>query len=151
MKAVSNLFIPWLALLALLLNGCGKEQTAIGDAPNIEFVSISPNPAIKYQDEVAVTIKYTDGNGDLGENTPDMKNAFITDSRNNVTYQFRIPQQAPDDANIIITGQLTFLLAPQGFVDDNNTSETTKYTIHIVDRAGNESNTVETSTLTINK
>jgi hypothetical protein len=151
MKAGRNLFIPCLALLVLLLSGCGKEQAAIGDAPSIEFVSISPNPAIKYADEVEIAIKYTDGNGDLGENIPDVKNAFITDSRNNVTYQFRIPQQAPDDANIIITGQLTFRLAPQGFVDDNNTSETTKYSIRIVDRAGNESNTVETSTLTINK
>ena len=151
MTAVNRFSLPYLTLLALLLNGCGKEPNAITGSPSIEFVSMSPNPAIKYQDEVEITIKYTDGNGDLGENTPDMKNAFITDSRNNVTYQFRIPQQAPDDANIIITGQLTFLLAPQGFVDDNNTSETTKYTIHIVDRAGNESNTVETSTLTINK
>lgn len=148
MKSIKAIIL----LLALaILSGCGKEATSIGDAPSIEFVSISPNPAIKYQDEVAVTIKYTDGNGDLGENTADVKNAFITDSRNNVTYQFRIPQQAPNDANIIITGQLTFNLAPQGFIDDNNTSETTKYSIRIVDRAGNESNTVETSTLTINK
>lgn len=133
-----------------MLSGCGKEAEPISDTPSIEFISITPNPAIKYQDEIEVTIQYTDGDGDLGENKPDVKNAFITDSRNNVTYQFRIPQQAPDDAKITIKSQLTFRLAPQGFIDDNNTSETTKYSIHIVDRAGNESNTIETTTLTIN-
>lgn len=150
MSRVNLLAIALLFVFGTSLNGCTKEEV-ISDTPSIEFVGVTPNPAVKYEDEVSITISYTDGNGDLGENTPDMKNAFITDSRNNVTYEFRIPQQAPDDANIIIKGQLTFKLAPQGFVDDNNTTESTTYSIRIVDRAGNESNSVETGSLTINK
>lgn len=150
MSRINGWAIALLYVLGTTVSGCTKEEV-IGDAPTIEFVEMTPNPAVKYEDEIEITISYTDGNGDLGENTPDMKNAFITDSRNNVTYQFRIPQQAPDDADIIIKGQLTFKLSPQGFVDDTKTTETTTYSIRIVDRAGNESNSVETGSLTINK
>ncbi|MBC7766297.1 MAG: DUF4330 family protein, partial [Hyphomonadaceae bacterium] len=51
-------------------------------SPSIEFVSMTPNPAVKYQDEIRITIKYIDGDGDLGENIPDVKNLFVTDNRN---------------------------------------------------------------------
>jgi hypothetical protein len=147
---VFSVHILTLAVVLVFFSGCKKDEP-ISNTPSIKFVSITPNPAIKYQDEIKVTIEYTDGDGDLGENTPDVKNAFITDSRNNVIYEFRIPQLGPDNANIIINGELTFNLAPQGFVDDNNTTETTTYSIYIKDRAGNASNTVQTSSLTINK
>lgn len=136
--------------LMLLLSGCKKEQV-ISDAPTIEFVSINPNPAVRYQDEVVITIQYTDGNGDLGENTSDVKNLFVTDNRNQVTSEFRISQLAPDNANIIIQGNLNINLPPQGFIDDNNTTETAIYSIYVKDRAGNQSNVIETTALTINK
>ncbi len=130
--------------------GCSKEKV-ISATPEIKFIAMSPGTAQKYVDEVKVTIEYTDGDGDLGENTSDVKNLFCTDSRNNVTYQFRINQLAPDEANIIINGQVSFNLPPQGFVDDNNTSETATYSIYVKDRAGNVSNTIQTPALTINK
>ncbi|MFM2307357.1 MAG: hypothetical protein RLZZ367_2026 [Bacteroidota bacterium] len=149
MKLNSILFIWVLAVMALF-TGCKKEE-AISKVPEIKFISISPGTAQKYVDEVQVTIEYTDGDGDLGENTADVKNLFCTDSRNNVTYQFRIRQLAPDNANITIKGQLTFPLPPQGFIDDNNTTETATYSIYVKDRAGNQSNTVQTTVLTINK
>jgi hypothetical protein len=150
---VMKLFSANILILAGILicfSGCKKEEP-ISKVPSIKFLSITPNPAVKYQDEIKVTIEYTDGDGDLGENIADAKNAFITDSRNNVIYEFRIARLAPDNANIIINGQLIFNLAPQGFIDDNNITETTTYSIYIKDRAGNASNTVQTSSLTINK
>jgi hypothetical protein len=139
------------ALCALLaLAGCKKEEP-ISNVPAIEFISITPNPAVKYQDEVKITFKYTDGDGDLGENTPDVKNLFISDSRNNVTYQYRSPQLAPDNSTIAITGNQIVYLPPQGFLDDNATTETAVYSIYVKDRAGNQSNTIQTPALTINK
>jgi len=146
----SGIFFTILTLLLLTFSGCKKEE-AISNVPSLKFVSITPNPALKYQDEIKITIEYTDGNGDLGENTPDVKNLFCKDSRNNVTYEFRIPQLGPDNSNIIINGKLTFNLAPQGFIDDNNTTETATYSIYVKDRARNMSNTVQSTTLTINK
>lgn len=150
MKKTLKLLFGLSTLLVLLqFTSCNKQEE-ISNTPSIKFISISPSTAIKYQDPVQIAIEYTDGDGDLGDNTPDVKNAFITDSRNNVTYQFRIPQQAPDNSKIIIKGNLTFDLSPQGFVDDNQTSETATYSIYIVDRGGNASNTVTTTPLTIN-
>ncbi|HWB63633.1 MAG TPA: hypothetical protein VG603_09005 [Chitinophagales bacterium] len=134
----------------LLFYSCKKEE-AISTTPVIKFVSIAPNPAVKYQDTVKIVIAYTDGDGDLGENSPDVKNLFVTDSRNNVTSQFRISQLAPSGSNIIIEGNLDIILSPQGFVDDNDATETATYSIYVVDRAGNKSNTVQTSPLVINQ
>jgi hypothetical protein len=135
--------------------GCNKNSDKnlepIPPTPSLRFISMVPGTAVKYQDEIKIKIEYTDGDGDLGENTADVKNLFCTDSRNNVTYEFRINQLAPDTAHIAITGELTFTLPAQGFIDDSHTSETTTYSIHVKDRAGNESNTVQTSTLTINQ
>lgn len=133
-----------------LLTGCKKEDS-ISNTPSVKYISITPNPAVKYQDEIIITIEYTDGDGDLGENTADVKNLFVTDSRNNVTSEFRIPQLAPDNSNIIIKGNLNINLPPQGFVDDSNNSETVTYSIYVKDRAGNISNTVQTEVLTVNK
>jgi len=149
MKNSSILFL-FLSCILVSFSGCKKEEP-ISNVPSIKFISMTPNPAVKYQDEIKVTIEYTDGDGDLGENTPDVKNLYCTDSRNNVTYEFRIQQLAPDNANIIINGRLVFDLAPQGFIDDNNTTETATYSIYLKDRVGNQSNTVQTSALTINK
>jgi hypothetical protein len=144
------LFVFGLMIFLFSESGCKKEEV-ISNVPSIKFVSIAPNPAVRYNDVVKLIIEYTDGNGDLGENTPDVKNAFITDTRNNVVTTFRINQLAPNDANIIIKGNLEFNLSPQGFVDDNNTTETATYKIYVVDRAGNKSNEVNSTALVINK
>ena len=135
--------------LLLCVMGCKKEE-AISNTPSLKFLSISPNPAVKYQDEVVIKVEYTDGDGDLGENTPDVKNLFVTDSRNNVTSQFRINQLGPD-SKVIIRGTLDVVLPPQSFVDDNHSSESATYTVYVKDRAGNESNHVTTSAITINQ
>lgn len=148
--AVKLKFIAVPAVLFILLYGC-KKEAAISTTPSIEFKSIAPNPAIKYQDTVTIAIEITDGDGDIGENTPDVKNVFVTDNRNNVVSSFRLPQQAPDNSNIIVRAPVNIHLPPQAFVDDSHTSETVTYSIYVVDRAGHQSNTVQTGTLTINQ
>lgn len=150
-KMNSNPIALFAFLLALtVVSGCSKKEEAISDTPSIKFISMSPSAVTKNNDKVVITIEFTDGNGDLGDNTPDMKNLFCTDSRNNVRYEFRIQQLAPDNANIAITGQQPFDLPAQGFVDDNNTTETATYSIYVKDRAGNQSNVIQTSALVIN-
>lgn len=139
------------ALLLVFFAGCNKKEEPVSNTPSIKFISMTPATATKNVDEIKITIEYTDGDGDLGENTPDVKNLFCTDSRNDVTYEYRIPQLAPTGSNIIITGQQVFNLPPQGFADDSHTTETTTYSIYVVDRAGNQSNTVQTNVLTINQ
>ena len=117
--------------------------------PSISFDSISPNPAIKYRDTILIVISYTDGDGDLGIDSADVKNLFVTDSRNNVVSEFRIPQLAPTGATIAIQGNLDVVLPPQIFINDNDSTETVSYSLYIVDRAGHKSNTITTKSLVI--
>jgi hypothetical protein len=144
-----------LAALAMLLisiaciPSCKKDQ-GVSSVPSITFDSISPNPAIKYRDSVLIVISYIDGDGDLGIDSADVKNLFVTDSRNNVVSQFRIPQLAPTGADVAIEGNLDIVLPPQLFINDNDTTETATYSIYVVDRAGHKSNTVTTKALVIN-
>ena len=136
-------------VIVTLIPSCKKDQ-GISNVPVITFDSISPNPAIKYQDTVLIVISYKDGDGDLGIDSADIKNLFVTDSRNNVVSQFRIPQLAPTGSSIAIQGNLNVILPPQLFINDNDTTETATYSIYVVDRAGHKSNTVISTPLKIN-
>ena len=138
-----------LLILSILMPSC-KKDPGISNVPVITFDSISPNPAIKYQDTILIVISYKDGDGDLGIDSADIKNLFVTDSRNNVVSQFRIPQLAPTGSTIAIQGNLHVVLPPQLFTNDNDTTETATYSIYILDRAGHKSNTVNSTPLKIN-
>ena len=152
LKIIAKIKVAALVLLLALMAfipSC-KKDSGISVVPSITFDSISPNPAIKYQDSILIVISYVDGDGDLGIDSADVKNLFITDSRNGVVSQFRIPQLAPTGANIAIEGNLDIVLPPQLFTNDNDTTETATYSIYVVDRAGHKSNTVTTKPLVIN-
>ena len=142
-----RLFSAPLALSALLF-ACNTENE-ISEVPEISFISVAPNVVTEYQDSLVFTISYRDGNGDLGENNTDNDNLFVQDSRNQVTYGFRLQQLAPDNADIAIQGNLNVTL-PNTAIINGGQSESVAYTIWLVDRAGNESNRVTSSTVTVN-
>jgi hypothetical protein len=121
----------------------------IGEVPEIAFESVMPNVVTEYQDSLYFTISYRDGDGDLGQNNTDDNNLFIQDSRNQVIYGFRIQQLAPDNAEISIQGNINVTLANTAIIN-GGASESVSYTIWVVDRAGNESNRVNSSTVTVN-
>lgn len=146
MKTI-RLFSAALALSALMF-ACNTENE-ISEVPEISFISVAPNVVTEYQDSLVFTISYRDGNGDLGENNTDNDNLFVQDSRNQVTYGFRLQQLAPDDVNIAIQGNLNVTL-PNTAIINGGQSESIVYTIWLVDRAGNESNRVTSSTVTVN-
>ena len=138
-----------ICMLAILLAvGC-KKGNDYSNAPQIKILSIRPMAPVKNTDPVVIALECTDGDGDVGENTPDMKNLFVQDNRNGVVSAFRISQLAPSGSNVIIRTTLNVNLNPQGFVDDNNTSESATYSVWLFDRAGNKSNTVTTPSIEI--
>ena len=102
----------------------------------------------RFVDEITIKISYFDANGDLGENDPNVKNLFLTDNRNNITYQYRIQQLAPDNATIAIEGNLNIRLSSTGITDGSN-SQTATFDIYVVDRANNQSNIITSSPITI--
>ncbi len=117
----------------------------ISDTPKISFISILPKVVEQYTDSITIVFKYTDGNGDLGQNSTENKNLFITDSRNALTYKYRIPQLTPNtDDDIAITGNFSVKINSTALQDENNTSELLTYSVYVIDRAGNKSNVIIT-------
>lgn len=139
----------YISTFVILISSCKKDKNIeISTTPTIEFVSITPSTATEYQDKITITISYKDGDGNLGENTADVKNLFLTDTRNSVTYKYRIPQLAPSGESVTIQGNLP-IEVPNTAIINGASSQIVSYTIYIVDRAGNVSNTVSTSAIMI--
>ncbi len=134
-------------LFAILLFSCKKED-AVSDIPQIEFLSISPTTAQEYIDDIIVKISYADANGDLGENNPDIFNLFITDKRNEIEYKFRIPELTPNGSDIAIEGNFNITINGTGITSESS-SQKVAYSIYVKDRAGNKSNIITTSEITI--
>ena len=134
-------------LIVLLLFACKKDET-LSVVPAIEFQSISPSIAQEYIDNIIITISYTDEDGDLGENSPDINNLFVEDSRNGIVYHYRIPQLAPNGNEIAIEGNFNITINGSGITDESS-SQQVSYAIYVTDRAGNKSNTITTSLIVI--
>ena len=134
-------------LILIVLFSCKKEEE-VSEIPIIDFVSISPTTAQEYTDDIIITISYTDGDGDLGENNPDIYNMFVEDNRNNIVYHFRIPELSPSGSTITIEGNFNITINGTGITDESS-SQKVDYSIYVKDRAGNTSNKVTTSSITI--
>ena len=134
-------------LIVTLLFSCKKDD-ALSVVPTLEFQSISPSTAQEYIDDINITISYADEDGDLGGNSPDIDNLFVEDSRNGIVYHFRIPQLAPNENEISIEGNFNIKINGTGITDESS-SQQVNYNIYVKDRAGNKSNTITTSSITI--
>jgi len=135
------------AVFGLAMSGCHKDDPIDSTVPTIELESVSSTNVLE-GDPLTFKIKYTDGDGDLGENNPDAHNLFLTDNRVNVTYEYRIQELAPSGSSIIIRGHLNVELKSTA-ITDTTSSQSVTYSIHVVDRAGNQSNTVTSPAITI--
>lgn len=139
-----------LLMLLLILNSCKKDKITYSEIPEIEFLSVSPQVVTEFEDDLTFTIKYLDGDGDLGENNPDVVNLFLSDQRINITHEFRINQLSPSGSSIPIAGQLNVVLKGLG-ITDGSIQQAATFSIYVVDRAGNVSNTVVSNPVTIKK
>ena len=142
--------VPYIVIFFLLgiIASCKKKKTESTATPQIEFVSISPSTAVEYVNAITITFSYDDLDGDLGQNDPNATNLFITDSRNNVVYNYRISQLSPDGSTVHIKGNLNAVIKNTA-ITDGSTSQPVSYSVYIRDRAGNTSNTITTSAITI--
>ena len=127
-----------------------KDKTESTVTPQIGFVGISPSSAKEYTDSITIKFSYDDLDGDLGQNDPNVTNLFITDSRNMVVYNYRISQLAPTGSSIHIKGNLNAVIKGTAITDNSSTQSVT-YSLYVKDRAGNTSNTITTSAITITK
>ena len=137
----------WVICFSLFILSCTKEEEIEFSTPSIEFIKISPQHVTALQDEVILTVMYRDGNGDIGENSPDVKNLFVTDSRNQLVYSYPVQQLAPEESTIKIEGELNINLNVLTMVNDEEEEAT--FDVYLLDRAGNKSNTITTSAVII--
>lgn len=143
---IKNLLYLLTALL--LLQSC-KKDPPFSTTPAISFERIWPDTARAYTDSITVSIRYEDGDGDLGENSPYAKNLFLIDQRNQLEYAYRIGEIA-SSGDPAIRGTLQVVL-PYATLIGGDDPETLSFRVYLVDRAGNVSNKVSTDAVTVIK
>lgn len=143
--------IVFFLLLVVLFNwSCKKQEPPFSVVPEISFLNISPPVVKAYKDSITFDITYKDGDGDLGENNANVENLFLTDNRIDLVYKFRIKQLAPDGEGIPIQGSLSVILK-NTTLTDSSFVQSASFSIYVIDRAGNKSNTIQTSSIEITK
>ena len=139
-------------LAAILVLGCTtvSDEPFYDLTPRIELLEVAEDTVVQFTDSISVKILYEDGDGDLGNPDPDVNSIFVKDSRLELADEYYLGPLAPEGSKISITGTLNINLSPT-FLLGNGTVEKMVLSIYVVDRAGNQSNTIETGTITILK
>ncbi|MDG1518594.1 MAG: hypothetical protein P8Q42_11250 [Flavobacteriales bacterium] len=148
MRNINKLILT--LLLICVIFSCKKDTEKFANIPSLEFVKITPSVAVEFVDEVKITVLYRDKDGDLGENDPEVKNLFVTDNRNDVEYSFRIPNLTPEGSEIAVEGNFEINLKVLSVFGDQE-EESADFSVYILDRALNQSNSVTTETITVKK
>lgn len=128
---------------------CKKEEK-YSNTPAIEFVSLSPSSTTEFSRNIKLVISYKDGDGDIGTDDPDAYTLLIKDARLPNADEFHIQPLTPPGSAIQIEGELNISL-PGLFVLGTDSTETTSFNVKLKDRAGNWSNEVSTSSITVTK
>lgn len=168
MKKVSALVV---FSVVALVTGCYKE-ISFDAKPHIEFDDLKKEIRLDQfsgskKDSVILTIKFQDGDGDLGLNEEEKKAAVEKQDFNYIVRIFRqkngkfteVPQEVPysgffprlksDNKKGPIEGTLDYSLVY--FQDFVPKKDSLKYQITIKDRAGNLSNTIESRVIILNE
>jgi hypothetical protein len=138
-------------LSAALFHGC-IEAPDYPIEPVIEFVEINktqiiaqtiPEDANRALDTLIIKFSFTDGDGDLGGG--DTTNVFLIDSRlGNAGESYLISDIPQAGATNGISGEITIMI-PKIFCFPNSAPrDSLIYSIQIVDKAGHQSNIIQT-------
>src|SRR5687767_10623774 len=121
-----------------LMTSCLKPPD-YDEVPVIEFVSLSKSvvqeATLTSTDSLLLTFSFTDGDGNLGasDDQDTMSNVFLTDSRDNSTKFYQVPNLTPEGNVKAISGEVSIAIGPftcSAGVD----SDVVVYTIVVKDR-----------------
>ena len=156
-----RMIITSLIIGLVLMYSC-QSAPDYSDVPEITFGSFSKsqmNQGSLNNDSVTLTITFTDGDGDLGS-ADNERNLFLIDKRTGQVYdRFRTPFIPEEGTGNGITGTIRINLFNTCCVFPDNippcespdlypTNDLT-FEVYIVDRAGNQSNVIETQPITL--
>lgn len=147
-KIIKLLFSAILATSFMTSCTHGDKFEVPSEIPEIKLINISATQVRAHQEEIVFEIEYTDGDGDLGSNDDQDRNVFVIDNRIGVEHKFRLKQLAPDGAVIPITGTFDIVL-PNTIITDSTAMQTVIFSIYVLDRAGNQSNMIDTPEITV--
>jgi len=142
--------LAMLLLVACLCSACKKENETSSFSPVINFLSISPDTVVEFQDSVIIKLRYEDQDGDIGFDNPDEPVIWVKDARLSQEDFFHIPPLTPNEENLSIQGELYIRLKPL-FLFGNGNSEQVTFSIKLRDRSNNWSETIQTSPIVIIK
>ena len=129
-----------------MLHGCKKDK--VSEAPIISLESFSDYSVVEYNNAIEVAINYEDHQGDIGTSDPDEHSLYVTDERFIELDGYHIDPLTPDQQSLHVRGRLRVSLRPL-FIMGNDSTETTRLTFELRDRAGNVSNRVTSEEITI--
>lgn len=138
------------ALLLLTAACTKKDELPFPKVPSIRIEQVSHDTIVQYRDVLTITFSYRDGDGDLGYEDPDRYAIFIRDARLENFDGFYLGPLAPEGVSVPVQGKLNIEF-PSLFLFGNGATESTRFYVKIVDRAGNESNLAETQTVVIRR
>ena len=155
---MSQMHLSKFFLIAILITWLGfwsacekvSDEPYFDLSPHIELAGISQDTIREFRDSLILDIYYEDGNGDLGNPDADVNSLFIRDQRLEEEDAYYLSPLAPLGSEISIHGHLKVAL-PTLFMLGNADRETTVFSLYLIDRAGNQSNIIETQEITLIK
>jgi len=136
-------------LSVLFIMSCKKDEIIpYSNTPVIELLDLSHDTIRQYEDVLLIRIRYKDGDGDLGFEDPEEYALFVRDIRLAAFDGFYVGPLTPPNVSVPIQGELTIEF-PSLFLFGNGAVEQTRFQIKMTDRAGNESNLLETDFVAI--
>ncbi|MFN0275473.1 MAG: hypothetical protein ACKVPJ_07000 [Chitinophagales bacterium] len=145
-----QIIIITILIITLSFSACVKPPEYPIE-PFIEFVSIDKTSFSEVSGDVTmlITIYFEDGDGDIGGGLDDSLNMYWEDSRiPGYFIPFKIPFVELQGNHDDISGNI-YVTWDNDCIDFTSTSESFYYNIYIVDRAGHESNIIQTPGLSI--
>lgn len=132
-------------------SSCMKDEiTLISNVPEIALLSISSDTITEFEEALIISISYQDGDGNLGFEETDQYALFVRDIRLDEFDGFYLGPIAPPNETIPIVGELNVEF-PNLFVFGNDSIETTRFELKMIDRSNNESNILITDDIVIVK
>lgn len=144
--------LPLLILSVFGMQSC-TETTVLpvtAGPPIIQYVDIQPRIITEFEDSIVIRLSYEDPNGDLGYDNPNIKSLAIQDLRLEAPDWYHVQMLAPEGEELSIQGEFE-LTIKNSFLLGTGETETTSYQLFLKDRAGNESNVIQTDPITIKR
>jgi hypothetical protein len=154
--------------ISVLIGSCVKPPN-YPDQPVIEYIGLNKSTIAQgnqnsFPDTLQVIFSFTDGDGDIGfpDDSLNVFDAFLIDSRDGFKHLFRLPVLPEQGVGNGVSGEITLRIPnrlpicctfPDGSTacqpNSRFPTDTMSFAIQIMDRSRNMSNFIQSETITI--